>query len=383
VTLSRGALDPAPERLSPADRISGGATEPLAGVRSSFVTGATRRVARRLHDESAAQTNGDVVPALLAAIALAIDRRHSEYVSMLLPRPSPELGLRLVEMLRAELLKGWADRASATAPSVLLDALTALEQVREAFERHRSQSPSAGATGASALDLLVEVVHDLRSPLTSILCLADTLQRGQSGAINELQHRQLGLIYSVTLGLSGVVSDALELGRGEELIENEPVPLSLCELLERVANITRPMSEEKGLRIELTTAQPDRRLGQPMALSRVLLNLTTNALKFTERGGVEIACAVRRPPRIEFSVTDTGPGINPDALVSLYDPFRLARGRAGYRFSGTGLGLAISRKLVGAMGSELKLDTGDWGTRFYFEVELPALPTPGSDAVGR
>src|SRR5256886_14395604 len=120
-----------------------------------------------------------------------------------------------------------------------------------------------------------------------------------------------------------------------------------------------------------------------MGLSRMLPNPTSNALKFTERGGAEFPSPVRGPPRIEFSVTDTGPGINPDALVSLYDPFRLARGRAGYRFSGTGLGLAISRKLVGAMGSELKLDTGDWGTRVYFELELPPLPTPGSDAVGR
>src|SRR5437870_13851475 len=105
---------------------------------------------------------------------------------MLLPRPSPELGLRLVEMLRAELLKGWADRASATAPSVLFDALTALEQVREAFERHRSQSPSAGATGARALTRLVTAARALCGPPPSSICLPDMTARARTRALTDL-----------------------------------------------------------------------------------------------------------------------------------------------------------------------------------------------------
>ena len=353
-----------------------GITEPSAGDQSSFVTLATRRVARRLRVEPDHHTDPDVSTSLLAAIALAVDGGHPEYVARILPRPSVGLGERLVEMLRAELLKSWAEKTATTSAAAVLDALTGLEQVRQALRRNLAAPPGEGFVGADAdaLDLFFEVVHDLRSPLTSMLCLADTLQRGQSGDVNTLQHRQLGLIYSSALGLSGLVNDALELARGSDVLaDGEPAPFSVSELLHAAADIVEPMAEEKALWVRLHTIEPDRRLGHPMALSRVFLNLTSNALKFTEKGGVDLHCEARGPNRVQFSVQDTGPGINPLALASLYEPFRRARGRAGYCFSGTGLGLAISRKLIRAMGSELQLETGNNGTRFFFELDLPVL----------
>ena len=104
----------------------------------------------------------------------------------------------------------------------------------------------------------------------------------------------------------------------------------------------------------------------------MLLNLTTNALKFTERGYVEVACEEQADSRVVFSVRDTGPGINPGALTSLFQPFRHARGPGGYCFSGTGLGLAITRKLVAAQGSTLQFQTHPGsGTRFFFDLDLP------------
>jgi signal transduction histidine kinase len=111
-----------------------------------------------------------------------------------------------------------------------------------------------------------------------------------------------------------------------------------------------------------------------VALGRVLLNLTTNALKFTDEGYVELTALEVAPDRLELSVRDTGPGVNPDAIPSLFQPFRRAQARGGVFFSGTGLGLAICRKLVRAMGSELQLETRpQWGTRFYFELTLPTV----------
>jgi signal transduction histidine kinase len=358
----------------PAERAPGGMTEPLAGIQSAFVTQATRRVASRLRTEPADPSDPELVSALLAAIALAVDQRHPDYVSRLPPGPSAELGQRLVEMIRTELLTSWTDGSSAGRPAVVLDALAALEQVRLAFGRDVGEMAGDRVGGAAALDLFLEVVHDLRSPLTSILCLADTLHRGQSGEVNSLQRRQLGLIYSSALGLSNVVNDALELARDtDELADIGPSPFSLAEVLQSVADIVEPMAHEKGLSIRLHPIEPDRRLGQPVALSRVLLNLTTNALKFTNEGGVELHCVSRGPMRVELAVQDTGPGINPLALETLYQPFRRSRGGPGYCFSGTGLGLAISRKLVRAMGSDLKLETGSAGTRFSFEVDLPVF----------
>jgi len=353
---------------------------PLAGVSSAIITSATRRVARRWSDEATAAgappsgRDHDVVAGLLAALALALDQRRPGYVTQLLPRPAAALGHQLVEMLQTELLRAWSESSVPAQPAAILGTLNALEQVRQAIDRNEAHQFESHLNGVQGLELLVEVIHDLRSPLTSILFLAETLQRGQSGDVNPVQHRQLGLIYSAALGLSSVVSDAVELARGgEELADREVTPFSIAELFESIQGIVRPLAEEKGLALRFRGPEVDRRLGHPVALSRVLLNLTTNSIKFTEQGFVEIAGEDRPGGRAVFSVQDTGPGVNPEALSSLFQPFRRAPGRGGYCFSGTGLGLAICRKLVEAQGSTLRLETRPgWGTRFFFELELPA-----------
>ncbi len=228
-------------------------------------------------------------------------------------------------------------------------------------------------TGPDGGELMAEIAHDLRSPLTSILTLAEALRRGQSGDVNEVQRRQLGLIYNAALALSATASDLIELAHGgDRLAQAEPLPFSLTEILDSIRDMVYPMAEEKGLELKFQIGVADRRLGYPLALSRVLLNLTTNALKFTEDGFVEISAQPTGPIDVEISVRDTGRGIDPQALATLYQPFRPAPGRGGYCFSGTGLGLAISRRLIEAMGSPLELETRPgWGTRFYFQLALP------------
>ncbi len=178
-----------------------------------------------------------------------------------------------------------------------------------------------------------------------------------------------------------MASDIIELVRGGDgLTEREPILFSVTEILESVHDIVRPMAEEKGLGVHLFPPALDQRYGYPLALSRVLLNLTTNGLKYTDSGFVEISVRATGPSRLEFSVRDTGKGYGPEALETLYEPFRRTGGR-NFGFSGTGLGLAISRKLVAAMGSTLEVETRPrWGTRFYFEVEL--TPGPRDGAVG-
>jgi signal transduction histidine kinase len=285
------------------------------------------------------------------------------------------LGRHLLELLRAELLAEPRDGSAAPDPEAVLAIMRAIERVRAAVDPGWSQTFSSRLSGPDGLDLVVEVAHDLRSPITSILFLAETLQRGQSGAVNDVQHRQLGLIYSAALGLSSMASDVIELARGgNQLVEKEPGPLSVTAILESVRDIVHPIAEEKGLKISLVPPVSDHRMGRSLALSRVLLNLTTNALKFTDEGGVEIAARPRGLTQIEFSVRDTGHGISPEAMSNLYQPFRRSRaraGRSGYYFSGTGLGLAMCRLIVEAMGSELKFETeAGRGTRFYFELNL-------------
>jgi len=118
---------------------------------------------------------------------------------------------------------------------------------------------------------------------------------------------------------------------------------------------------------------PERRVGQARALSRVLLNLATNAVKFTETGFVELAARPIDSKRLEFSVRDTGPGIDPALLRTLYQPVRPMPTGGRHHFSSSGLGLAICRKLVKAMGTELQVETRpNWGTRLFFEVDCPS-----------
>jgi len=109
-----------------------------------------------------------------------------------------------------------------------------------------------------------------------------------------------------------------------------------------------------------------------MALGRVLLNLTTNALRFTDTGFVEIAATTITDDRVALSVRDTGPGIPTEALATLYQPFRRTRNRRSHSVSESGLGLTICSKLVRSMRSELQVETRPgWGTRMFFEVDLP------------
>lgn len=295
------------------------------------------------------------------------------------PKDNPAagaLGRHLLQLLRGEIVRRWAAAPTQVRPEDMARLFEGLEIVRAVIEPDWSQYFSSRLSGPDGLDLVVEVAHDLRSPVTSIIFLAETLSRGQSGDVNDLQKRQLRLIYSAALGLSSMASDVIELARGgDQLVERELSPFSVAEILESVTDMVKPIAEEKGLTLRFAPPPTDHRLGRPLALSRVLLNLTTNALKFTDEGFVEINSRARGLSRVEFSVRDTGHGVSEEALANLYQPFRRTRaraGRSGYYFSGTGLGLAMCRKLVEAMGAELKLETrAGWGTRFYFEVDLP------------
>lgn len=287
--------------------------------------------------------------------------------------PRTALSRRLLGLVRGVFLEQVEGLPTVPQSGQLLLVLAALEQVSERLEADWSQHFTDRLSAPDGLELVVEVAHDLRSPLTSILFLAETLQRGRSGTVNAVQERQLGLIYSAAFGLSSVASDVIELARGgDRLVDLDPIPFSVTDILESVRDIVQPIAEEKSLAVRLTAPEADFRIGHPVALSRVLLNLTTNALKFTAEGFVEVVARQTGPRRVEFSVRDTGRGIPPQSMASLFEPFRRRQKPGEYAFSGSGLGLSICRKLVEAMGSTLQVETQQGtGTRFYFELDLP------------
>ena len=319
----------------------------------------------------------DEATAHLAQLSAAIRQEAAGSVSDTSAVPRNALSRRLLGLIRS----AFVERARALPvpdPGQLLRILHAIEVVGRHLEADWSQHFTDRLSAPDGLELVVEVAHDLRSPLTSILFLAETLQRGRSGPVNPVQERQLGLIYSAAFGLSSVASDVIELARGgDRLVDLDPIPFSVTDILESVRDIVQPIAEEKNLSVRVTSPEADFRIGHPVALSRVLLNLTTNALKFTAEGVVEVTAVSRNPRCIEFSVRDTGRGIPPQSMATLFEPFRRRQKPGEYAFSGSGLGLSICRKLVEAMGSVLQVETASgYGTRFYFVLDLPPAGEP-------
>jgi signal transduction histidine kinase len=252
----------------------------------------------------------------------------------------------------------------------LARVLSALEELAGKHTPPVANEFTERLSSPDALRAVVEMAHDMRSPLGSILFLVDTIRRGQSGTVTQVQERQLGLVYGAALGLSTLASDVVDAINGDRLVDGLRTPFSITEVLLGVCAIVRPLAEEKNLVLNTTFPQIDGRLGYPSALSRVLLNLTTNALRYTERGSVAVGATEHSPTLIEFWIEDTGRGIPDNVLAMLFDGFR--PGSVGIRFSSAGLGLAICRNLLEKMGSSLLVDTAvEEGTRFSFRIELP------------
>jgi len=284
------------------------------------------------------------------------------------------LGRRLLDLLRTEIVLGWSE--SGVDDAALPPLLVAIERVREVIEPGWG-SPRRASLRRGRLGVPRRRTHDLRSPLTSILFLAETLQRGQSGDVNDVQHRQLGLVYTAALGLSSVASDIIELSRGgEQLVEREPVPLSVAAVLEAVRDIVhrwprrstsrcgcwrRPSMSAWGIRcVEPCVAQSHDERAQ--VYRRSYVEIETKEVG-TDASSSRCATAAR-----EWI---------PCWSIRCTSRYGAAVGRPRQMFSQTGLGLIICRKLVEVMGSELQVETRTgWGTRFFFELDLPPCQSP-------
>ncbi len=309
----------------------------------------------------------------LAVVTTAIRAAVGGQVPNLQSVGRSQLARRQLRLVREAFIREAATSSPSPEVPQLLRLMDAMERVGSALEPDWAQHLSDRLSGPDGLELVVEVAHDIRSPLTSILFLAETLQRGRSGPVNEVQERQLGLIYSAAFGLSSMASDVIELARGgDRLVDLDPIPFSVVDILDSVRDIVLPIAEEKGLEVRLAGPRQDFRVGHPVALSRVLLNLTTNALKFTNEGRVEVTGRDLDGDAVQFVVHDTGRGIPPQRMATLFEPFRRRQREGEYAFSGSGLGLSICRKLVEAMGAELEVETEqERGTSFRFTLPLP------------
>ncbi len=225
---------------------------------------------------------------------------------------------------------------------------------------------------------LATVTHELRTPLHSIISYGALILEGfLDGELTREQEEHIQFMVNRAEDLSRLVDDMLDLSKIEaDRLEVKPEPLSLKKNLAEVVNQLKPMANTKGL--ELTLDLDD---NLPLALAdshrtrQVALNLVSNALKFTEKGGVTLRCAIlERYDMLRISVHDTGIGISPAALDYIFEAFRQADGSTTRRFGGTGLGLTIARKLVELQGGEVAVESiVGQGSTFSFTLPI-AVP---------
>jgi PAS domain S-box-containing protein len=245
---------------------------------------------------------------------------------------------------------------------------------QDVTEERRAREAMAELEQAKS-EFLSSVSHELRTPLTSILGYAALLREDTEGVVDANDH--IEVIERNASRQLRLVEDLLSIARiqaGE--FEVHRLPIDLAEVVRLGVEAMRPAAEEAGLRLELDCAGPVRTLGDTDRLDQVLANLLANAIKFTPRDGrVEVRLS-STPEEAVLTVSDTGPGIQPEDRARLFE--RLFRGDEVKRLqvSGAGLGLAIARSIVEAHDGtiEVRAEPGEGAT---FELTLP-LPTRAS-----
>ena len=281
-----------------------------------------------------------------------------------LSRGSWYAGLFLLAMLLGGLvlLVCWSEilRARAVRLSVAMEAKVEQEQA-ESEQKSR---------------FIAGVAHELRTPLHGITGHAELLTlEAPEGPLTESAHSVL----ENACHMRAILDQLLDLARFQSGVDAlDPKPVDLPGLIKELAHAHEASAGLKGLALRqvLGPDLPPTVIADPTALRRVLHNLLSNAIKFTDRGGVLLSVERADGDRVRFSITDTGVGIEKtsmDAIFAEYTPMLTDRSGSP---RGTGLGLSLSRKLVAAMGGDLRLaSTPGAGATFYFDI--PVVGQPG------
>jgi signal transduction histidine kinase len=200
--------------------------------------------------------------------------------------------------------------------------------------------------------------HELRTPLNAIGGYAELLLMGLGGAVADDQKDYLERIRRSQQHLLGIINDILNFSRIEAgQVTYEIAPVHLCTVIDNVVPMIQPQAEAKDLRILMDITDPTLcALADQAKLEQVLLNLLSNATKFTAQGEVRIT-TFRDRRNAGIRVSDTGIGIPEDKLASIFEPFVQVGRSLTSPHEGTGLGLAISRDLTRAMGGELSVES--------------------------
>ena len=258
------------------------------------------------------------------------------------------------------------------------------EQARRAQMELEASRLVAARSDEAKTQFLANMSHEIRTPMTAILGGVELLMHEDDLPTNA--RPRLRVIQRSGVSLLRLIDDILDFTKIEAgNLEVEALAFDLHQLLSESVELFRPQAEAKRIDLRLTRGDglPRRVLGDPSRLRQVLLNLVSNAVKFTSEGGVEVsaeALDTKRDGRflLRLTIADSGPGIPPESVPRLFEPFTQADASTSRRHGGSGLGLAISRRLAVLMEGEIKVDSrlGE-GISIHLSIPL-ARPQPDS-----